>query len=94
MVWLTEFQLDYPCGIMPITHVSRELDALPSDFDIKALNGVAQGAYKLYDANAMHGLPVAVQIVGQRLEEEKVLGVMQRIEEALGDTRYQLLEIE
>ena len=42
----------------------------------------------------MHGLPVAVQIVGQRLEEEKVLAVMQRIEDALGDSKYELLEID
>ena len=42
----------------------------------------------------MHGLPVAVQVVGQRLEEEKVLAIMQRIEDALGDDKYQLLEID
>jgi hypothetical protein len=79
---------------MPVTHVDKALDQLPSKFSIKKLNGVAQGAYKLYDATAMHGLPVAVQVVGQRLEEEKVLAVMQRIEDALGDDKYQLLEID
>jgi Asp-tRNA(Asn)/Glu-tRNA(Gln) amidotransferase A subunit family amidase len=42
----------------------------------------------------MHGLPVGVQVVGQRLEEEKVLAVMKRIEDALGENRYQLLEVE
>jgi Asp-tRNA(Asn)/Glu-tRNA(Gln) amidotransferase A subunit family amidase len=31
----------------------------------------------------MHGLPVAVQVVGQKLEEEKVFAVMKRIEDAL-----------
>jgi nitrogen regulatory protein PII-like uncharacterized protein len=74
--------------------VDRTLDQLPKDFNIKKLNGVARGAYKHYDADAMHGLPVAVQVVGQRLEEEKVLAVMERIEEALGDGKYQLLEID
>jgi Asp-tRNA(Asn)/Glu-tRNA(Gln) amidotransferase A subunit family amidase len=48
----------------------------------------------LYDANSMHGLPVAVQIVGQRLQEEKVLTIMERVEAALGDAKYQLMEIE
>ncbi|CAG8974331.1 hypothetical protein HYALB_00006179 [Hymenoscyphus albidus] len=86
--------LDYTCGIMPITHVDKSLDQLPSDFSLKKLNGVAQGAYKHYDATAMHGLPVAVQVVGQRLEEEKVLAVMKRIEGALGDDKYQLLDID
>lgn len=87
--------LIYPqCGIMPITHVDKAQDQLPSNFNLKKLNGVAQGAYKLYDATAMHGLPVAVQVVGQRLEEEKVLAIMQRIEDALGDDKYQLMEID
>jgi hypothetical protein len=79
---------------MPITHVEKALDQLLSDFSLKKLNGVAQGAYKHYDATAMHGLPVAIQVVGQRLEEEKVLAIMQRIEDALGDNKYQLLEID
>ncbi|KAL2063436.1 hypothetical protein VTL71DRAFT_5241 [Oculimacula yallundae] len=86
--------LDYTCGIMPITHVDKALDQLPPGFSFKNLNGVAQGAYKHYDATAMHGLPVGVQVVGQRLEEEKVLAVMTRIEKALGDDKYQLLEID
>jgi len=86
--------LDYTCGIMPITHVDEALDLLPSNFSLKTLNGVAYGAYKHYDATAMHGLPVAVQIVGQRLEEEKVLAIMKRIEDILGDDKYQLMEID
>jgi Asp-tRNA(Asn)/Glu-tRNA(Gln) amidotransferase A subunit family amidase len=48
----------------------------------------------LYDADAMHGLPVAIQVVGQRLEEEKVLAIMERVEAALGDSKYQLMEID
>jgi len=79
---------------MPITHVDKSVDQLPADFNIKKLNGVAQGAYKHYNATVMHGLPVGVQVIGQRLEEEKVLAVMERIESALGDDKYQLLEID
>lgn len=77
-----------------MTHVDKSLDQLPAGFNVKKLNGVAQGAYKLYDANAMHGLPVAVQVVGRRLEEEKVLAIMKRIEDALGDQKYRLLEVD
>jgi len=42
------------------------------------------------------GMSVALQIVGQRLQEEKVLAVMQRIEDALDKNggKYELLEIE
>ncbi|KAI5924051.1 amidase [Camillea tinctor] len=86
--------LDYTCGCLPVTHVDKELDKLPSGFSIKKLNGVAQGAYKLYDAEAMHGLPVGIQVVGRRLEEEKVLSIMKRVEDALGDDKYDLLDID
>lgn len=79
---------------MPITHVDKALDALPASFSMKQLNGVARGAYKHYDAAAMHGLPVAVQIVGQRLEEEKILAIMERIEASLGADKYELMEID
>ena len=79
-----------------MTHVDRELDRLPPDFRLSHLNGVAQGAYKHYDADKMHGLPVAIQVVGQRLQEEKVLAIMERIEHALDKHggKYKLLEIE
>ncbi|SLM33913.1 acetamidase protein [Lasallia pustulata] len=87
--------LDYTCGILPVTHVDSALDQLPASFRFRDLNGVAKGAYKHYDATAMHGLPVAVQVVGQRLQEEKVLAVMERIEAALErhGGKYQLMEI-
>lgn len=44
----------------------------------------------------MDGLPVGVQVVGQRLEEEKVLSVMARCEDALEKNggKYDLLEVE
>lgn len=86
--------MDYSCGIIPVTHVDRRLDQLPVGFSTKGMNRVAKGAYKYYDAQDMHGLPVAVQVVGQRLEEEKVLAIMQRVESALGDQKYQLLDID
>lgn len=79
---------------MPILHVDKEHDQLPSNFSLKSLNGVAYGAYKHYDATVMHGLPVGVQVVGQRLEEEKVLAIMHRIEDMLGEDKYELLEID
>lgn len=39
----------------------------------------------------MHGLPVGVQVVGRRLEEEKVLAIMKRLEDGLGENKYQLM---
>ena len=81
---------------MPATHVDSILDKLPATFQLRGLNGVAKGAYKHYDAEAMSGLPVAIQVVGQRLQEEKILATMERVEKALEDTggKYDLLKIE
>jgi Asp-tRNA(Asn)/Glu-tRNA(Gln) amidotransferase A subunit family amidase len=89
-------QLDYTAGIIPVTHVDSKLDQLPATFNFKSLNGVAKGAYKHYDATKMEGLPVGVQVVGRRLEEEKVLAVMERVEDALDKHggRYSLLDID
>lgn len=79
-----------------MTHVDRTVDGLPASFRIGALNGLARGAYTHYDADRMHGLPVGVQVVGRRLQEERVLVAMERVEEALEahGGRYRLLEIE
>ena len=49
------------------------------------MNDVGRAVHGLYDAAAMHGLPLAVQVVGGRFEEEKVLAGMRVIEKALAD---------
>ncbi|KAK4504512.1 hypothetical protein PRZ48_005428 [Zasmidium cellare] len=87
--------LDYTCGIVPVTHVDPSKDMLSPSVKINKMNGVARGAYKHYDAIKMAGLPVAVQVVGRRLEEEKVLACMKRLEdalEAMGE-KYELLPV-
>lgn len=76
--------LDYTAGIIPVTKVDKELDALPRDF--KARNGVEQGVYKHYDSVEMEGLPCAIQVVGGlpfRLQEEGTLAAMKRVVDAL-----------
>ncbi|PKK48803.1 hypothetical protein CI102_6688 [Trichoderma harzianum] len=80
--------IDYSADVMPVTHVDREKDQLPSTFDISRLNEIARGAYKLNNADNIHGLPVGVQVVGRRLEENMVLAAMKRAEDALGDGRF------
>ena len=92
--------LDYTAGIIPVTKVDVEKDGLVDGAiegkKIERLNGVVQGAYSNghYDVHQMKNLPVAVQVVGRRLEEEKVLGVMKRVEGALGQSKtvYELLD--
>ncbi len=71
--------------MFPVTKVDRHIDALePAHIAaVKSMNTLAKQVYALYDHRAMHGLPVGVQIVGQRYEEEKVLEGMKLIEKAL-----------
>jgi len=73
-------QLDYSAGVLPITHVDSAKDQLQN---FKARNAIERGAYQYYDSKDMHGLPVGVQVVGQRLEEEKVMEGMKMIETLL-----------
>lgn len=84
--------MDYSAGVLPITHVDETLDKLES-LRSRNRNAIERGAYKDYDSVKMHGLPVGVQIVGQRLEEEKVIEGMKIIEALLRKEglQYQLL---
>ena len=70
---------------MPVTKVDSATDGVSPArrAQIAKRNRIAKQAYDIYDAKTMHGLPVGVQIAGQRLEEEKVLAGMKVVEEAL-----------
>ena len=63
------------------------LDALPPNFkqtyQYARLNDVERQVWSLYNADAMHGLPLSVQVVGGRFAEEKVLEGMKQLETAL-----------
>lgn len=85
-------QLDYSAGVLPVTHVDKERDVLLSAF--KPRNAIEAGAYRMYDAQKMHGLPVGVQIVGRRFQEEKVLEGMKTVERLLRreGKAYEVLE--
>lgn len=84
--------LDFVAGVLPVTNVDREKDALPSNFsstvEYKRLNNIARLAYTVYDADKMHGLPVGVQITCRRFEEEKAIEGMKVIDSALRNGGY------
>jgi hypothetical protein len=46
------------------------------------------GTKRTYDPEAMAGLPVGVQIVGRLYEDEKVIEMMQVVDEALGERGF------
>ncbi|GKZ16489.1 hypothetical protein AbraCBS73388_000064 [Aspergillus brasiliensis] len=58
--------------------VRKEVDVQPSGYeprsDLDAWN------WRLYDADAMHGYPVNLQVIGKTLQDEKVLGAVTIIE--------------
>lgn len=79
-----------------MTRVDAKLDKLPAELNLSKMNGIARGAYQSYDAKKMHGLPVGVQVIGHRLEEERVLAMMELIQEALeaDGEAYELLSLD
>ncbi|KAJ7187555.1 amidase signature domain-containing protein, partial [Mycena haematopus] len=83
--------LDYTAGVLPVTFVDRVRDALPADFlssdKFNGMNQFAKGAYSVYNAEKMHGLPVGVQVVGRRLQEENVLEAMKIIQRSLREAQ-------
>ncbi|RPB03039.1 amidase signature enzyme [Choiromyces venosus 120613-1] len=85
--------LDYAAGVLPVTKVDKAKDALSPEFKIND-NAVAKGAYQDYDVEKMHGLPLGVQVVARRFEEEKALWGMERVKAVLEDVGegYAVLE--
>ncbi|KAF8556541.1 amidase signature enzyme [Imleria badia] len=86
--------IDSPVGVVPVTRVDPTTDALPADFVPGATGTSAileKGMYTAptpaYDPVAMAGIPVGVQIVGKKWEDEKVLAMMKVVDEALGTAR-------
>jgi Asp-tRNA(Asn)/Glu-tRNA(Gln) amidotransferase A subunit family amidase len=80
--------LDYTAGVLPVSHVDPKKDGLAAPYrtvlrQLGANHALGRGAWKHYDATKMAGLPTAVQVVGRRWQEEKVLGYMAAVERAL-----------
>lgn len=65
--------VSFPTGI----YADKELDVYESDF--KPYTKVDEETRKDYDAAAVHGLPVSLQLTGKRLQEEKMLALTEKI---------------
>ena len=89
--------VDSPAGCIPVTRVDPAIDGLTEEWTTRA-EGKGQGSIILegrlygessesYDANAMKGLPVGIQIVGKKWEEEKVIELMKLVDGVLGTSR-------
>ncbi|VDC00395.1 unnamed protein product [Peniophora sp. CBMAI 1063] len=71
--------LDYTAAVLPVTRVDKIID-LP-DPSFVALNKRDQIVQSFYDPEDFHGSPIAIQIMGRRLQEEQVLAAARVIDE-------------
>ncbi|PGG97857.1 hypothetical protein GX51_07099 [Blastomyces parvus] len=74
--------LDYSALTFPVGEVCKEKDRLPGT-PYAPRNELDEWNWGLYDVDTMAGHPVNLQIVGKKLEEEKVLGAAVVIEKVI-----------
>ncbi|KAI9717197.1 MAG: hypothetical protein M1828_007390 [Chrysothrix sp. TS-e1954] len=80
--------LDLACCTFPVTRVDKDKDAKRESFEgWSELDGRVQADY---EPDFYHGAPVSLQVVGERLGEEKCLEVVGTVKEALekADVRF------
>lgn len=75
--------LDFTSVVVPVTFADKNIDK--KDTSYKPLNKMDEIVQAEYDAEAYHGAPVAVQIVGRRLTEEKTMAIAEEIGRLLGN---------
>lgn len=74
--------------MLPVSRVDPAIDNEPTS-ELATQNAISQGAYRYFNADTMKDLPLGVQVVARRWEEETVIGVMKRIQ---GLVQFQGLE--
>ncbi|KAK0627317.1 amidase signature domain-containing protein [Immersiella caudata] len=66
--------LDYPALAFPLRNVDKNRDLVEHRDDF--LSPQDQAHWELYDPEVFHGVPVGLQIVGRRLEDEKIVAIL------------------
>jgi hypothetical protein len=86
--------LDMPAGCIPVTRVDPVKDVLTDDWTTGSgfgspifEGGIYHGKNSLYNPEATKGMPVNIQIIGRKWEDEKVLAIMKVVDDALGKER-------
>lgn len=77
--------LDFCACTFPVTFADAKLDpAVDMDeFATRALSELDTQIQREYEAEVYHGAPVSLQLVGRRLEEEKVLEMVEIVDGVL-----------
>ena len=82
--------LDYTALVIPAGRVDKNIDPPKTDLVVAShmpRNELDNWNWSLYDPELANSMPVGIQIVGRRLEEEKVLGAAAVVEAALGKSQ-------
>jgi Asp-tRNA(Asn)/Glu-tRNA(Gln) amidotransferase A subunit family amidase len=76
--------VDYPAVVIPAGKVDAAVDGSGVDGEAyEARNELDKWNWDLWDRESMHDMPIGVQVVARRLEEEKVLGAAKVVDELI-----------
>ncbi|KAH7109460.1 acetamidase [Dendryphion nanum] len=80
--------VDYPAVTLPAGKVSKGVDSIAAAemSSYKPRNELDKWNWDLFDLDSMDGMPIGVQVVARRLEEEKVLGAAKVIDALLNES--------
>ena len=73
--------LDYPAVVVPVTFVDTEIDV--KDTNYKGISDLDRAVHDDYEPDIYDGAPIAVQIIGRRLQEEYTIGLAEQVGRAL-----------
>ncbi|KAG0651309.1 Acetamidase [Hyphodiscus hymeniophilus] len=73
--------LDYSAAVLPVTTADKSIDVVDEEY--KPMNEPDMKVWKSYDPEIYNGAYVGLQIVGRRLQEEKVLALTEILGNAL-----------
>ncbi|KAL2808217.1 amidase signature domain-containing protein [Aspergillus granulosus] len=75
--------LDFTSVVVPVTFADKAVDVRNEGFEpLGEMDRVVQGEY---DPDAYHSAPVAVQIIGRRLTEERIMAIAEEVGRLLGN---------
>ncbi|KAI9367607.1 amidase signature domain-containing protein [Aspergillus egyptiacus] len=75
--------LDYTSIVIPVTLADKAIDVVSPSFT--PLSEEDKVNMNSYDPETYHGAPAAVQLIGRRLDEERLLSLAQLVVQALDD---------
>jgi amidase len=73
--------LDFTSVVIPVTFADADIDAKNETY--VPASELDKAVQEEYDPEAYHGAPVAVQVIGRRLSEEKTLAVAEELARSL-----------